>query len=212
MKIYEYKIAPNPLRVQMFLSEKDINVETVQVDVRNGENRKEEYLSINPKGGVPSLALDDGTVITESIAICRYFEAIKPEPSLFGNTPEEKGLIEMWSRRTDIEGISSVADALRNFSENFKDRAVPDPRETKQIPELAKRGVMLANRYLDDANEKLEKSEYLAGDKFSMADINLYVLLYFANWVKVKPKKEHTNLIRWKELVSKRESAKVFEN
>ena len=69
---------------------------------------------------------------------------------------------------------------------------------------------MLANRYLDDANEKLEKSEYLAGDKFSMADINLYVLLYFANWVKVKPKEEHTNLIRWKELVSKRESAKSF--
>ena len=212
MKIYEYKIAPNPLRVQMFLSEKDINVETIQVDVRNGENRKEEYLSINPKGGVPSLALDDGTVITESIAICRYFEAIKPEPSLFGNTPEEKGLIEMWSRRTDIEGISSVADALRNFSENFKDRAVPDPRETKQIPELAKRGVMLANRYLDDANEKLEKSEYLAGDKFSMADINLYVLLYFANWVKVRPTDEHTDLLRWKDLIDTRESTKVFEN
>ena len=211
MKLYEYKAAPNPLRVQMFLVEKDINVDTIQIDVRSGENRKEKYLTINPKGGVPSLELDNGTIITESLAICRYFEALQPDPPLFGKNPEENGLIEMWQRKTDIEGISSVGDALRNFSENFKDRAVADPRETKQIPELAERGVMLANRFLGDANNQLAKYEYLAGDNFSMADINLYVLLYFANWVKVKPTEEHSGLIRWKELIDKRESTKVFE-
>ena len=91
MKIYEYKIAPNPLRVQMFLAEKEINVETVQVDVRSGENRKKEFLSINPKGGVPSLVLDDGTVITESVAICRYFEAIKPKPYYSEILQKKKG-------------------------------------------------------------------------------------------------------------------------
>jgi len=211
MKLYEYKAAPNPLRVQMFLVEKGINVDTIQIDVRSGENRKEKYLTINPKGGVPSLELDNGTIITESLAICRYFEALQPDPPLFGKNPEENGLIEMWQRKTDIEGISSVGDALRNFSENFKDRAVADPRETKQIPELAERGVMLANRFLGDANNQLGKCEYLAGDNFSMADINLYVLLYFANWVKVKPTEEQSGLIRWKELIDKRESTKVFE-
>jgi len=211
MKLYEYKAAPNPLRVQMFLAEKGITIETIQIDVRSGENRKEKYLSINPKGSVPSLELDNKTIITESIAICRYFEAVQPEPALFGKTAEEKGLIEMWQRKTDIEGITSVGDALRNFSENFKDRAVADPRETKQIPELAKRGVILANRYLDDANTQLSKTEYLAGNSFSMADINLYVMLYFANWVKVQPSEEHTNLLRWKDLISKRESINVFE-
>lgn len=212
MKIYEFKRAPNPKRVQMFLAEKQIDVEYIQVNVRSGENRESNYLSINPKSGVPALELDNGVIITESMAICRYFDAIQPEPYLFGETPEEKGLVEMWNRKIEIEGINSVGDCLRNSSEAFKDKAVPDPRVTQQIPELAERGRMLANRFLDDINKKLKKSEYVAGNKFSMADINLFVLLNFASWIKVIPTDAHVNLIRWKEVVSARESAKVFES
>ena len=177
MKIYEFRRAPNPRRVQMFLAEKNIDVEYVQVIVRNGENRESDYLNINPKSGVPALQLDNGNVISESMAICRYFDAIQPEPFLFGETPEEKGLVEMWNRKIEIEGMNPVGECLRNSSEAFKDRAVPDPRVTKQIPELADRGSMLANRFLDDINERLSKNKYVAGENFSMADINLYVFL-----------------------------------
>ena len=212
MKIYEFRRAPNPRRVQMFLAEKNIDVEYVQVNVRNGENRESDYLNINPKSGVPALQLDNGNVISESMAICRYFDAIQPEPYLFGETPEEKGLVEMWNRKIEIEGMNPVGECLRNSSEAFKDRAVPDPRITKQIPELAERGSMLANRFLGDINERLSKNKYVAGENFSMADINLYVFLDFASWVKVKPTDEHTDLLRWKDLIDTRESSKVFEN
>ncbi len=212
MKIYEFRRAPNPRRVQMFLVEKNIDIEYVQVNVRNGENRESEYLAINPKSGVPALQLDNGNVISESMAICRYFDAVKPEPFIFGNTPEERGLVEMWNRKIEIEGMNPVGECLRNSSEAFKDRAVPDPRVTKQIPELAVRGSMLANRFLDDIDKKLSESEYVAGKNFSMADINLYVFLDFASWVKVIPNDDHKNLLKWKESVSKRESAKVFES
>ena len=212
MKIYEFRRAPNPRRVQMFLVEKNIDIEYVQVNVRNGENRESEYLAINPKSGVPALQLDNGNVISESMAICRYFDAVKPEPFIFGNTPEERGLVEMWNRKIEIEGMNPVGECLRNSSEAFKDRAVPDPRATKQIPELAVRGSMLANRFLDDIDKKLSESEYVAGKNFSMADINLYVFLDFASWIKVIPNDDHKNLLKWKESISKRESAKVFES
>ena len=212
MKIYEFRRAPNPRRVQMFLAEKKIEIEYIQVDVTKGENRESDYLSINPKGGVPALELDDGMIITESMAICRYFDALQPKPYLFGETPEEKGSIEMWNRKIEIEGMNAIGDCLRNSSEAFKDRAVADPRVTKQIPELAERGKMLANRFLDDINNKLKISKYVAGEDFSMADINLFVLLNFASWVKVIPTENHENLITWKESVNTRESAKVFES
>ena len=212
MKIYEFKRAPNPRRVQMFLVEKNIDVEYVQVNVRNGENRESDYLNINPKSGVPALQLDNGNVIAECMAICRYFDAIQPEPFLFGETPEEKGLVEMWNRKIEIEGMNPVGECLRNSSEAFKDRAVPDPRSTKQIPELAERGSMLANRFLGDINERLSNNEYVAGENFSMADINLYVFLDFASWVKVIPTEDHKSLIKWKEVISTRKCAKVFES
>tara|TARA_Y100001936_G_scaffold253149_1_gene316076 strand:+ start:10371 stop:11009 length:639 start_codon:yes stop_codon:yes gene_type:complete len=212
MKIYEFRRAPNPRRVQMFLVEKNIDIEYVQVNVRNGENRESEYLAINPKSGVPALQLDNGNVISESMAICRYFDAIQPEPFIFGNSPEERGLVEMWNRKIEIEGMNPVGECLRNSSEAFKDKAVPDPRVTKQIPELAERGKMLGNRFLGDIDKKLSESKYVTGENFSMADINLYVFLDFASWIKVIPNDEHQNLLKWKELVSKRESAKVFES
>ncbi|PPR16492.1 MAG: hypothetical protein CFH33_00635 [Alphaproteobacteria bacterium MarineAlpha9_Bin3] len=212
MKIYEFRRAPNPRRVQMFLVEKNIDIEYVQVNVRNGENRESEYLAINPKSGVPALQLDNGNVISESMAICRYFDAIQPEPFIFGNSPEERGLVEMWNRKIEIEGMNPVGECLRNSSDAFKDKAVPDPRVTKQIPELAERGKMLGNRFLGDIDKKLSESKYVTGENFSMADINLYVFLDFASWIKVIPNDEHQNLLKWKELVSKRESAKVFES
>ncbi len=212
MKIYEFRRAPNPRRVQMFLAEKKIDIEYVQVNVRAGENRENNYLNINPKSGVPALQLDNGTVISESMAICRYFDALQPEPYIFGETPEQRGLVEMWNRKVEIEGMNPIGECLRNSSEAFIDRAVADPRATKQIPDLAVRGSMLGNRFLDDMNKRLEETKYVAGSNFSMADINLYVFLDFASWVKVIPNENHKNIIKWKELVSSRESTKVFEN
>ena len=103
MKIHEFTMAPNPRRVRVFLAEKGIEVPSVQIDIGKGENRKPEFLAKNPMGAVPVLELDDGTCISESLAICRYLEELNPDPSLFGSDAEERALIEMWTRRMEAE-------------------------------------------------------------------------------------------------------------
>ncbi len=211
MKIYELKSAPNPLKVSMFLEEKKLKVEKIQIDVRNRKSLDDEFLSVNPKYTVPCLLTTEGLVITESIAICRYFEAKKPYPCLFGKTPDEIATIEMWQRRIDFEGFQSVTESLRNTAKRFNDRAIPDTRTTKQIAELGPRGKMLTQRFFGDINNNLSKNVYISGQNFSMADISFYVLLYFANWIDVIPSAEQHNINRWIKLINKRKSARVLK-
>lgn len=207
MKLYDYPPAPNPRRVRIFLAEKGIEVPTEAVDLRQGAQLSEAFRRINPQCVVPYLVLDDGTGISESIAICRYFEAMQPDPPLFGKTPLEQALVEMWSRRAEFEGLLAVADALRNSAPAFKNRALPGADDFAQIPALVERGQRRTKRFFDVLEERLAHSTFLAGDFFSVADITAFVTVDFAGWIKLTLPETHINARRWYETVRARPSA-----
>jgi len=202
--------APNARRVRWFLAEKGITVETRQIDLPSGENLKPEYLAINPRGVIPTLVLDDGTVIDESVSICRYFEEVQPEPNLLGRDPKEKAVIDSWQRRAELDGLYAVALAFRNSTPVFVNRAVPGcPEPTEQLQPMVERGVMMTRRFFDMLDTRLGESEYVAGDRFSIADITAFITLNFARWIKVSPSEQHTNIARWSETVAARPASRA---
>lgn len=207
MKLYDCKPAPNPRRVRMFLAEKGIHVPMEQVDLRGREHLGNEFKAKNPYCVVPLLELDDGTAIGESVAICRYFEEVQPDPPLFGSNPTEKAQIEMWNRRMEFDGLFACAEAFRNSTPGFKGRAIAGPMNFEQIPELAERGKARTKHFLDMLNERLGESEFVAGEHFSVADITALVSVDFAGWLKIKPTEDHADVRRWYEQVSTRPSA-----
>ena len=209
MKLYDFALSPSPRRVRMFLAEKDITVETVQVQLRDGENHGEAYRKINPNRFVPALELDDGTVICEAPAICRYFEALHPDPPLMGREPKEQAEIAMWERWADINGFMAVADALRNSAERFKDRALVGKVDYAQIPELAERGRARAEHFLTELDARLGESEWVAGPSFSVADITAYVTIVFGEMIELEVPGNLKNLNRWHELMSARPSVEA---
>jgi glutathione S-transferase len=177
MKLHESP-SPNARRVQVFLKEKGIPApESVKVDIRAGENLSPEYRAKNPFGRVPALELDDGSFLTESVAICRYFEGLHPEPPLFGTTPLEQARIEMWNRRAELNFMSPVAQAFRNTTGIFKDRE----KISREWGEISAETAADALRIFDETLS----GEFLAGDVFSVADITFGVALEFAEMVKV---------------------------
>lgn len=195
MKLFDMKQAPNPRRVRIYLAEKNLDVEQVQVDIGAGENLRPDYLAINPRGTMPALLLDNGTLIDESAAIIRYFEALHPEPSLLGRTPEEIGVIDAWDRRMEFDGMASITLAFRHSSPNFPERATPDARfATTQIPAMAERGLELARIWLDNLEKRLATSPWVAGERFSIADITAYVCLDFAKWVRLRADDSHPHV------------------
>ncbi|MGN6268393.1 MAG: glutathione S-transferase family protein [Sphingomonas sp.] len=181
MKLYDAAWAPSPRRVRIYLAEKGIEIERVMVDLRADEQFSDAYLEINPRGAVPALELDDGEVITESAAICRYFEATAPEPSLFGASPVEIARIESWTRRIENDGYVAAVYAFRNALPALKDRGVsgkwpPIP----QIPELATRGAVMWKAFVEGLDGDLDEREWIAGDAYSFADITALVTIDFA--------------------------------
>lgn len=197
MKYYTYSFAPNPRRVDAFLAEKRLDIPTVTIDLRAGAQFAADFLAVNPRATVPCLALDDGLVIAETMAICRYLEARHPEPCLFGATPGAIADIETWNRRAEIEGFLPAADALRNEGDRFRDRAVPGPRNYAQIPALVARGRARAEAFLDDLDHHLAGRTFVAAEGFSMADINAWVTVEFMARVRVVPRPEQAALRRW---------------
>ncbi len=209
MKLYDFELAPNPRRVRMYLAEKTLTVPSVQVNLRQGEHFRDEFRAENPALMVPALVLDDGVLITETMAICRYFEALHPTPPLFGTTAREQAMVEMWNRRAELEGFLAVAEALRNSLERFKDRALPGPRNYAQIPALAERGKARVRGFFEDLEVRLGDSAYVAGDSFSVADITAWVTIEFAGWVAEKPREDQRHLCRWHAQVASRPSAQA---
>jgi len=207
MKLFDFELAPNPRRVRMYLAEKDLQMPSVQINLRQGEQFHAAFKDENPSMIVPALALDDGTLITETMAICRYLEALHPSPPLFGSTPKEQAMVEMWSRRAELEGFMAVAEALRNSVERFKDRALPGPRNYAQIPALVERGKARAAGFLEDLEAGLAGKTWLAGEFFSVADITAFVVVEFAGWVEVQPAVHQQNIARWRAAVAARPSA-----
>ena len=207
MKLYGMQRAPNPRRAYIFLAEKGISVETVEINVAEGANRAPEYLAVNPRGVIPALVLDDGTVIDESIAICRYFEELQPEPNLMGRDPKEAAVIECWQRRIEFDGMLAIASVYRNTQPLFAARAQPGGGpDTAQIPELAERGRILLPGFFTMLNARLGESPYVAGDRFTIADITTIVAIDFARWIKVRVPEDHTNTLRWHAEVTARPS------
>lgn len=209
MKLYDFTIAPNPRRVRIFLAEKGIEIPTVQVDLMQGEQFSPEFSQKGPLNDVPLLELDNGQCITQVNAICRYIEAAYPENPLFGATPEEIGLVEMWDHIAFMNGIGAVADAFRNSSEMFVDRALVGKHSYAQIPALAERGRQRTVNFFADMNEHLADRNFVAGDNYSVADITTLVAVDFAKWIELEVPEEHEHLKRWYASVSQRPSAQA---
>jgi len=207
MKLYDYKMAPNARRVRIFLAEKGLDVETVQIDLAQGEQRREPYRAVNPRLAVPALELDDGSVLTESVAICRYLELLHPQPALFGSGAKGQAVVEMWHRRVELEGLLAVAEAVRNAVEFFAGRALPGPVDFPQIPALAERGLKRIDLFHALLDEQLAASEFVAGPEYSVADIAALVACDFAKVVKKRVGEATPHLKRWHDAVSARPSA-----
>ncbi len=207
MKLYDFAMAPNPRRVRIFAAEKGMTIDTVQVDLRGGGQFEEAFQALNPACAVPMLELDDGTRITETGAICRYLEEIQPEPPLLGTDPLDKAMVEMWHRKVELQGTQAVAEAFRNSAEGFKDRAIAGPVGYAQIPALAERGRQRLDDFFGVLEARLSESAFVAGERFSIADILALVTVDFARVVKASPPDTATATAAWHEAVSSRPSA-----
>jgi glutathione S-transferase len=202
MKLHEFTQAPNPRRVRIFLAEKGITVPNEQVNLGSADNRKPEFLAKNPMGGVPVLELDDGTFIAESVAICRYFEETHPEPRLMGVDAKDKAVVEMWQRRMEFEILMNAAGSFRNTSEFFKGR-IP------QVPEYGAVCKNAALKRMEWLDKELASREFIAGSRYSIADITALVGIDFGRTTGIKILPEQKNLMRWHQAVSSRPSAKA---
>ncbi|MDB3914505.1 glutathione S-transferase family protein [Alphaproteobacteria bacterium] len=207
MKLYNFTPAANALRVEMFLNEKNIQLETVQVNVREDEIFKEPYNTMNPFNCVPFLELDDGTVISETISICRYLESIYPTPSLFGENSKDEAIIDMWNRRIELDGFLPLLHSVRNKTSFFAGKVVPGTRnKIKQSPELVIRGIEMFKILLNRINPHLEHNQFISGEKFSIADITGHFMLHLSKILKIDLKKEYVNVFRWQMELEERTS------
>jgi glutathione S-transferase len=204
--LYDCATAPSPRRARILLAEKGIRHETVNVDLRSGEQLGEAFRRINPQCTVPALRTDDGVVLTDNAAITAYLEALQPEPPLLGVTPLEKAEVASWNWRAEFEGLVAVAEALRNGSPAMANRALPGPQDYPQIPELAQRGLARVHAFFATLEARLQGRAFLATERFSVADITAAVAVDFARVVKVKPGEQHPNLLRWRTSLAGRPS------
>ena len=211
MKLYDSTLAPNPRRVRMFMAEKGVDYENIQVDIIKGDNLNESFLSINPRGLLPTLVLDDGTVIDETVAICRYIEEMHPEPALLGTDAISKANIEARQRHMEFDGLLAAADAFRNSFPGFSSRGLAgNAGSVDAIPALAERGKNAMLRFYESLNAALNDSAFVAGETFSIADITALCTIDFAaGAARVPIPDQCSNVQRWHADVSSRPSAEA---
>ena len=190
LKLYDCATAPSPRRARMFLAEKGLEWETVEVDLRSGEQLGEAFRKVNPHATVPVLELESGERLIENIGIAAYLEARFPEPPLLGTTPLETGQIYSANAMLEQGGLMPIASMLRNSSPHMKDRALPGPRPIPQIPALAERGRMRFAGFLEAMEKRMTGREFAVTDRYTLADITLTVVLDFSKWVKANPTAE----------------------
>lgn len=206
--LYESKGSPNARRVRFFIAEKGIDIPMKPVDMGAKEQFSDAYLAINPRSQVPALALPDGLVITEVLAIWRYLEEAYPQTPLLGTTATSKALVTMWERLAELDGFAPVMEGVRNAVPGLKGRALSGPHAYDQIAELVERSKQRVTNFFADFNERLETVRYVAGDEFSAADITTVVTVDFAaNALKMPIPAGHTAFQRWYDEVSVRPSA-----
>jgi len=201
MKLYDGGRAPNPRRVRIFLAEKGISVPTEQVDLGQLQQRSDAYAAINPMQRVPALILDDGTAIAESIAICRYFEGLKPEPALFGRGVLDSALVEMWNRRVEFHLFLPVASIFQHLHPAMK--LMVDP----QVAEWGEANKPRVTEFLQFLDGELSSRPYVAGNAYTVADITALVAVDFMRVSKLAVPSDLANVRRWHGAVSLRPSA-----
>ena len=206
--LYDCATAPSPRRARILLAEKGVAHTTVQVDLKSGEQLGDAYRRINPQCTVPALRTegDLGLVLADNAAITAYVEARWPDPPLLGTTPAEKAEIASWNWRMEFEGLMAIAEALRNSSPAMANRALPGVVNYPQIPALAERGLVRVGQFFDLLDERLAGRNFIAADRFSVADITAVVAVDFARVVKHKPGERHPHLLRWRAAMAQRPS------
>lgn len=207
MRLYDCKTAPSPRRVRVFLAEKGVELETVQVDLGSGEQFSPAFRKLNPDCVVPVLQLEDGNCLSEVIAICDYLESRYPEPPLLGSTPEERAAVLMWNAKVEQLGLWAMAEAFRNSVKGLSNHAVTGPDDYPQIPDLAERGRLRVTSFFKRLDSELADREFVAGGFYSMADITAMVVVDFAAWIRIAVPDEAVNLQRWYTAVASRPSA-----
>ena len=207
MKLYHSTSSPNSRRVRIFLAEKGLSIPLVTVDLGKGEQHSDAYRAINPRRVVPKLVLEDGTAIGEVPVICRYIEEAHPTPPLLGETAKEKAMVAMWDRRAELEGFAAVMEAIRNAAPGLKGRAIAGPHDYEQIPQLAERGKLRVKNFFADFDARLGEAAFVAGQRFSVADITALVTVDFAaKAINFPVLDEHRSLKRWYDAISSRPS------
>jgi glutathione S-transferase len=204
--LYDCATAPSPRRARILLAEKGVAHDTVQVDLRSGEQFGEAYRQVNPQCTVPALRTDDGLLLTDNAGIAAWVEARFPQPPLLGDTPQAKAEIASWNWRIEFEGLLAIAETLRNSTPAMANRALPGPVDYPQIPELAQRGLARVQQFFLTLNDRLAGREFIASDRFSVADITAVVAVDFARVVKVKPGEQHPHVLRWRAAMAARPS------
>ena len=210
MILYNFSLAPNGQRVNAFLKEKNISIDSQEINVREGEQFKEPFQAMNPFNCIPFLKLDDGTIISESVSICKYLEEeLHPNPSLFGRTPREKAYIDMWNRRLELDALSPLGYAVRNKVAFFADRVLAGTRnDIKQSQDIVERGKQMADLLFKRINPHLEKNKFICGENFSIADITGHSIFVTCERLKFEISENFQNVLKWKSTLEKRECFK----
>jgi len=203
MKLYDFGRAPNPRRVRIYLAEKGIAVPMEQIDLGAMQHKTAAYAAINPLQQVPVLMLDDGTVIAESIAICRYFEVLNPSPPMFGTGALEQAMVEMWNRRLEQNLFFPVSQVFRHLHPAMKDMEVP------QVATWGEANKPRVAALLPILERQLETGPFVCGARYSIADITALVAINFMKPAKLAVPSEYRNIARWHAEVSARPSARV---
>ena len=204
--LYDCATAPSPRRARILLAEKGVAYETVEIDLRKGEQLSDAYRGVNPQCTVPALRTDDGLLLTDNAAITAWLEARFPEPPVLGVTAAEQAEIASWNWRVEFEGLLAIAEAMRNSAPAMAERALAGPVNYAQIPELAERGRARAGQFFATLNERLAGRDFLAGDRFSIADITAVVAVDFARVIKLKVDDKVPELQRWRARMAQRPS------
>ena len=203
MKLYDGGRAPNPRRVRVFLAEKGISIPLEPVDIGTMQHKSEAFTAVNPLQRLPALVLDDGTIVTESIAICRYFEALQPEPALFGRGAKEIALVEMWQRRVELNLMAAIQAVFHHLHPSMKELEKP------QVPAWAEANKPRVDAFLALLDRELADRPFIAGETYSVADITGLVAVDFMKPAKLALPPECANVARWHADVSSRPSAKA---
>jgi glutathione S-transferase len=207
--LYDCATAPSPRRARILLAEKGVAHDTVQVDLRSGEQLSEAYRQINPLCTVPALRTEEGALLTDNAAIAAYAEARYPERPLLGRTPLEQAEIASWQWRVEFDGLMAVAEAFRNTSPAMAGRALPGPVNHAQIPALGERGLLRVQQFFELLDERLRGREFIAAEGFSIVDITAVVVVDFARVVKLKPGEAQPELLRWRAAMAQRPAMAV---